>query len=71
MRRVGPTLMGIVGRKPSIEGVPFAVWDELALDTWLSGPLDVKPGTKMALPGIESAEERAGIIAYLKTLKSL
>ncbi len=64
--KVGPTLKGIVGRAPTIAGVPFATWDEKALDQWLKDPAGVKPGTMMAIPGIKSAEDRAAIIEYLK-----
>jgi len=64
--KVGPPLKGIVGRAPSISGVPFAVWDEAALDRWLQDPTGIKPGTMMAIPGITSAKDRAAIIEYLK-----
>jgi len=64
--KVGPSLKGVVGRAPSISGVPFAVWDEKALNRWLQDPTGIKPGTMMAIPGVASAKERAAIIEYLK-----
>lgn len=66
--KIGPSLKGVFGRKPKISGVPFAVWDEKALDLWIESPNKVKPGTSMAIPGNKSAEERAAIIEYLKRI---
>ncbi len=66
--KVGPPLKGIVGRTPSISGVPFNKWDEESLNLWLQDPSAIKPSTLMAIPGIKSAKERADIIQYLKQL---
>ena len=76
--RVGPKSAGVVGRKagslPDFAGYSSAlkasgiVWDEATLDKWLSGPSQLVPGTKMAFKDGD-AQERADIIAYLKTLK--
>jgi len=68
LTKVGPTLKGVFGRKPRISGVPFEIWDEASLDRWIMDPAGIKPGTRMAIPGIKSAEERAAIIEYLKQL---
>ena len=68
MRKSGPTLKGIFGSTPSISGVPYSTWDEASLDAWIESPLTIKRGTRMAIPGIKSAAERAAIIAHLKTL---
>jgi len=68
LRKVGPTLKGIYGRKPAISDLPFETWDEASLDTWLEDPKQVKPKTKMAIPGIKDASERKAIIEYLKQL---
>ncbi|MFC1536898.1 c-type cytochrome [Pseudomonadota bacterium] len=67
-KKVGPTLMGIYGRAPVIDGVPYAAWDGTALDAWLSNPKAVKPKTKMGFKGISDKTKRDDIIAYLKTL---
>lgn len=68
LTKVGPTLKGVFGRKPRISGVPFEKWDEAALDQWIEDPAGIKPGTRMAIPGIKSAGERKAIIEYLKQL---
>ncbi len=65
LRKVGPGLAGIYGRAPHISGVPFARWDEAALERWLAGPRAVKPNTRMELPPL-TARDRRDIIAWLK-----
>jgi len=64
-KRIGPGLKDIYGRAPTITGVPFAVWDDAALEAWLSGPRKIKPNTRMSMPPI-AARDRADIIAYFK-----
>ncbi len=66
--KVGPSLKGVVGRAPTISGVPFERWDEQSLDQWLEDPAGIKPNTLMLIPGIKSAKERSAIIEYLKQL---
>jgi len=66
--KVGPGLAGIYGKKPSIWGVPFDVWDEDALHLWLINPRQVKANTRMVLPAL-SEHDRNDIIAWLKTSK--
>ncbi len=68
IRKVGPTLKGIMGRAPAIEGIPFETWSEEAMDKWLENPRAIKKKTRMALPGISDPEERKAIIAYLKLI---
>jgi len=63
---IGPGLLGVYGRKPTITGVPFDVWDEKSLDIWLRNPRAVKPNTKMSIPPI-SVEDRADLIAYFRS----
>ncbi|RMH59320.1 MAG: cytochrome c family protein, partial [Zetaproteobacteria bacterium] len=67
-RNIGPSLLGIYGRVPSIDGVPFARWDAAALERWLSNPRAVKPNTRMRIPPL-SARDRADIIAYFRQVK--
>ena len=68
IRKVGPTLKGIMGKAPSIEGIPFETWTEEAMDKWLENPRALKKKTRMALPGISDPAERKAIIAYLKLI---
>jgi cytochrome c len=72
----GPRLRGVYGRAAgSIEGFPYSdavrksriVWDEATLDKWLTDTASVAPGNDMAFR-LEKAEQRADIIAYLKTM---
>jgi len=67
-KRIGPGLKGIYGRAPTITGVPFAVWDDAALEMWLSGPRKVKPNTRMSMPPI-AARDRADLVAYFKSVR--
>ena len=69
LKKVGPPLFGLYGKAPSIEGVPFAKWDEKALEQWLSDPKAVKSNTSMNFKGLRKAEDRKALIDYLKTLK--
>lgn len=45
------------------------VWDESRLDRFLADPQAVVPGTRMPIAGIQDKNDRADIIAYVKTLK--
>ena len=77
--RVGPSLVGVVGRKPaSAEGYAYseafkkyaetaAAWDDATLDAYLKDPKGIVPGTKMAFGGVKDDAQRADLIAFLKT----
>ena len=75
--KVGPYLVGIVGRKAgAADGYTKyskaikdsgIVWNEANLDKWLTNPKGMYPGTKMIYPGLKKAEDRADVIEYLKT----
>lgn len=67
-RKVGPSLQGVYGRAPSIEGVPFAAWNDDALNQWLANPKAVKANTRMRFPGFKQEQDRLDVIAYLKRL---
>ena len=75
--KIGPNLAGILNRPAaSLEDSLYSdalkqqdfVWDEEKLDTWLLRPATLVPGTSMAFVGLPQEENRAAIIAYLKTL---
>ncbi|MBZ0261942.1 MAG: cytochrome c family protein [Hyphomicrobiales bacterium] len=77
--KVGPYLIGVVGRKVAVaEGYAYsdsmkeyaatgAVWDEAALATYLENPRAAVAKTKMAFAGIKKEDERADLIAFLKS----
>jgi cytochrome c len=79
--KVGPYLVGIVGRAvASVEGYKYsddmkayaatgAVWDEAALQAYLEKPKAIVAKTKMAFAGLNKEDERADLIAFLKTKK--
>ncbi|MGQ3674160.1 c-type cytochrome [Xanthobacter sp. TB0139] len=75
--KVGPELYGVVGRETAtFPGFKYTdamkahggKWDALALNTYLTNPKEVVPGTSMAFAGIRKAEDRANLIAYLNSL---
>jgi len=76
--KIGPTLHGIVGR-PSHSIASFnysdpmknynVTWDQATLDHYLIDPGATVPGTRMIFPGLKKDDERANVIAYLKTLQ--
>lgn len=75
--KIGPVLHNVVGRDvASVEGFSYSgalqekegVWDYQALDAFLSNPREWAPGTKMAFAGVKKDEERADLIAYLRTV---
>ena len=76
VNRVGPSLWGIVGRHSgSIEGFKYSpanknsgiTWTEDELFTYLEAPQKTIPGTYMAFAGLKNPQDRADVIAFLKT----
>jgi len=75
---VGPNLYGVVGRKKQThEGFTYSgkltqkggdAWTYVELSHYLFKPKDYAPGTKMTYAGMKKAEDRAALIAYLRTL---
>jgi len=78
--RVGPNLWAVAGGPAGAkEGFRYSkamkkaaedglVWDDASLDAYLTKPRAFLKGTKMAFPGLKKEEDRAEIIAYLKSL---
>jgi cytochrome c len=71
----GPNLYGVVdapvaARRPRY-GYTAALqdaggtWDRRRLDTWLTNPRRMVPGTSMNFAGLSDPKERADVIAYL------
>ena len=73
---IGPSLHAIVGRHAGeIPGYSYSaankgsgiIWSEDKLFQYLEAPQRVVPGTKMTYTGIKDPQQRANVIAYLKT----
>ena len=43
------------------------VWTDDEILSWLTGPSKKVPGTKMAFPGLPKEQDRADVLAYIKT----
>ena len=80
--KTGPSLFGVVGRTAGtaegfklyrgLKGADWT-WDDAALDAYLTDPIAYTKSKTGKSPGmvlkVPKAQERADIIAYLKTLK--
>lgn len=76
--KIGPNLFDVFGSTAGERPTKFKyspglaesgiVWDEENLDKWLTRPRSLVAKTRMAFPGFKKANERADVIAYLKTL---
>ncbi len=76
-KKIGPTLWNIVNRPiASAEGFTYSkalreksgeVWSYENLDGFLTKPKDWAAGTRMSFPGIRRDEQRADLIAFLRS----
>ena len=77
--KVGPNLWGIVGRAVAAhEGFGYSAplkafaeggaWDYEKLSAFIAAPKAYVKGTAMGFAGLKKPEERANLIAYLRTL---
>jgi cytochrome c len=74
----GPALHGVAGKpKGATAGFKYSGgmtgkggnWDDEALDAFLTNPKAYVAGTSMGFAGVARGDERANIIAYIKSLK--
>ncbi|HSF96248.1 MAG TPA: cytochrome c family protein [Thermohalobaculum sp.] len=77
--RVGPILNGIAGATAGAvadfkysdammaKGAEGLVWTDENLAAYLEKPKDFIPGNKMTFAGLKKEDDRANVIAYLKT----
>jgi cytochrome c len=77
---VGPNLYGVVGG-PMFASAGFSYsaaakskakgdWNYDNMNAWLNDPASFAPGTEMSYPGIKNTQERANVVAYLRTLSA-
>ena len=76
LNKVGPNLYGFYGSPAAqADGFIFSEalsdagisWDEETLDRWLTNPSTTVPGTTMIFVGISDQQQRADLIAYLRS----
>ena len=75
--KIGPNLWDVVGRKHAghegfsyssvMQGMP-GNWDYDALNKFIYSPKTYAKGTKMTFAGLKNDQERADVIAFLRTL---
>jgi cytochrome c len=77
--KVGPHLKGLIGRKVASVadykysddmiafGAANAVWDEALFLKYIENPKASVPKTKMSFAGVKKEQQRADLLAYLKT----
>jgi cytochrome c len=70
----GPNLHGIFGSKAAaVPNYTFSdpmkasgiTWDAAHIDTWITDPKAMIPGTKMTFMGLKDPKDRTDVIAYL------
>jgi len=75
--RVGPNLWGVFGADIAAhEGFNYSdaltglegIWTVEKLDGYLENPREYAPGNRMAFAGLRNEEDRAAMIAYLRSL---
>ncbi len=75
--RVGPNLYGVIGNNHAhmegfayskvMEGMHDKKWDYEELNKFLANPKAYAPGTKMTFAGLRKPEQRADVIAFLRS----
>jgi cytochrome c len=74
--KVGPNLADVVGADIASKDFPYSdalkgkegTWTDANLDAFITSPKGFAPGTKMTFPGLKKPEERAAVIAYLRSV---
>ena len=74
----GPNLWGIFGSPAAARPTGYKysdamkasgiVWDDASMSDYLENPRKMVPKTRMAFPGLKKPEQRADLIAYLKSV---
>ncbi|MEP4378406.1 MAG: cytochrome c family protein [Alphaproteobacteria bacterium] len=76
--KVGPNLWEIFGSTAGARPTGYKysdamkasgiVWDDATMSEYLENPRKMVPKTRMAFPGLKKPEQRADVIAYLKSV---
>ena len=78
--KVGPNLYGVVGAKRAhMEGFAYSEaiqalggeWTYEELNKFIAAPRAYIPGTKMSFGGIKGTEDRANLIAYMRSMADM
>ena len=73
--KIGPNLYNVIGRNiATLNNYNYSSamlktegqWDPATLDSYLTAPMQMVPGTTMAYPGISNGNDRAAVIAWLR-----
>ncbi len=80
--KIGPNLVGIIGRKAGTvadytkysdamkkAGEGGLVWDKTSLSAYLAAPKTFLPGNRMSFTGLKDPQAIEDVIAYLQSLK--
>ncbi len=75
---VGPNLFGVVGGphahmegfnySPALRGMHDKPWSYEELNHWIASPRTYAPGNRMSFGGISNVQQRADVIAYLRSI---
>ena len=75
---MGPNLYGIVGAKhahmegfnysPALRGMADKPWTYEELNAWVHSPRAYAPGNRMSFAGLSNTQQRANLIAYLRSI---
>ncbi|MDB5316230.1 MAG: cytochrome c family protein [Rhodospirillales bacterium] len=75
---VGPNLHGVVGRNhasmpgfnysPSLRAKAAEPWSYEEINAFIAAPARTIPGTRMAYAGLANPQQRADVIAYLRSI---
>jgi cytochrome c len=76
--RAGPNLWGVFGSTAGQREIGYKfsaaltnsglVWNEETISAYLENPRKVIPKTRMTFPGMKNPDQRANVIAYLRSV---
>lgn len=78
--KIGPALWGVVDRgiaadgsfaySDALKGLSGEKWTYENLNEFIARPKDFAPGTKMSFAGLRKTQDRADLVAYMRTMSS-